>query len=445
MDLIELENIRKHSALVIKKICEKHGVYGNVIYYEPSPIAGSDRNRLYIIAGLDPAIGNDPPPEWLKPDEIIRRNERNSKLFYSDIWAFDLFENKNDMQAQIELVEYCKTAEFLNKIYSDYDLPVPSKIRLSEISRLSDYYSILDDPTTNTAAKNVCQTALNRIFKREKSENKFQKNWLEYYRSEKYPDGKGPISKISGYFNRNKNTLDLSRQMEVNGDVHKLQMQEHEYKLFSKFMTDCYPDVSFSASDITVVNHGFTNSPKDSANLFGRAITGEEFAVIRKERFATEGFEALANVRPAYWEFRDVYYKACDEPLIASAYNSITLTYAKCNSLLELKERGELKLEKIPISDFMNFVSLSKANDLRFYIDNLGDYAIPSLEFVNVIYNASQEAKLKGITERMVNDKVEYSHIVGVSRPALTSVIDSIQSMPHSSLENKFSSSRDTR
>ena len=445
MDLSELETIRKHSALVIRKICEEYGLYGNVIYYAPSPITESNRNRLYIIAGTDPAIGQDPPPKWLKPDEIIRRNERNNKLFYCENWAFDLFENRNDIQAQQDLVDYCKNVNLLKQVYSEYGLSCPTKIRYSEISLLSDYRSVLDNPAANTEAKRVYTKALNRFFKRENSDSKFRKKWLDYYRSEKFPDDKGSIAKFMGFLNRNKNTLNLIRQLEVNGDIHKLQMQEHEYKLFSKFMTDCYPDVSYSAGDVSVVNHGLTKTPLDSINPLGRAVTGEEFSSIRKERFATEGFASLADLRPAYWEFRDVYYKACDEPLVASAYNSVTLTYAKCNSLMELKERGDLKLEKIPASDFMNFVSLAKSNGLRFYIDNLGDFDTPSLKYVNVVYNNSQTGLLRGITDRMVSDKVEYSHMLSTDRSPLNTIIHSIENTSKRSSDRLLSSSRDTR
>ena len=150
--------------------------------------------------------------------------------------------------------------------------------------------------------------------------------------------------------------------------------------------------------------------------------------MIRKDRFAEEGFAALADLRPAYWEFRDVYYKAADEDLVAGVYNRIALSYAKCNPLMDLKERGELRLTKIPASDFMNFVSLAKANKLRFYIDNDGDFALPSLDHINVIYNAHQEEKLQGITERMVHDKVEYSHMLDIPPySALSAKLQSIE------------------
>lgn len=429
----ELENLRRHSGQVVKKICKKYGIYGNVIYDAPSPIPVSDRNRLYIVAGLDPAIGEDPPPVWLRPEEIIRRNGRNRKLFYPDIWVFDLYSNRNDMEAQQELIDYCKQARFIVDLYGEHGLEAPEKIRFSEIGQLREYHSAMEAMFSNDAVRSKCEKSLEWFFKREKSKNSFRQRWLSYFRSDRFPDGKNPFVKIRGYFKRKENVIAMDRFLEANGDFRKLQMQEYEYKCFSKFMQDCYPEVTYAVGPVEIVNHGLSKAAASADSPFGRAVTAEAFATIRQAHFAEDGYAVLENLRPVYWEFRDVYYKAVDEPLVAAAYNSVTLNYAKCNPLMEVKERGELALEQIPVNDFMNFVSLAKANGLRFYLDNLGDYATPSLKFVNVIYNQHQAPLLWGIMDRMIEDKADPAQIPTGERPALHSVIREAKHLPGSS------------
>lgn len=425
-EIVNAETHRSRAAMAVNNICRKYGLTGNVVYYAPSPIPDSDRNRLYIVAGFDPAIRDNPTPSYLEPDKIVRNIKRNEKLFYPKIWAYDLFENKNDMHAQFLLADYCETAKFLAQLYGECDADLPDKLRISEINQLMDYRSALDNPAADPALQASCKRALDIFFKREKTRSPFRKKWLQYYRSEHFPDEKGFLGRMIGYFKRNENKIQTKRLMEVNGDIQKLEMEEHEYKIFVKLMEEKHPDVLFSVSDKTIVDHGLINSSREMGP-FGRAVTSEEFAVIRKERFAEEGYAALADLRPSYFEFRDVYYRDLDAPLVAGVYNRINLSYAKCNSLMEMKERGDLRLEKIPRADFMNFVSLAKANGLRFYIDNDGDFANPSIDLVNVIYNGYQEGKLSGIKQRMVTDKVQHGQIISSQHPALSQKLNSIE------------------
>ena len=422
-----IEDVRKSTADQVKRICAQYGLYGNAIYYSPSPFEGSDLNKMYIIAGFDPALSHTPPPKYLCPDEIVRRIEQNENLFYPNIWAFDMSSCKNEMDANHALVEYCKNAEFISNLYKEYDLSAPTKLRVSEVGQLINFRTGLDNPLANSKLISRYKRGLDWFFKREKSKNVFRQKWLDYFRSEKFPDDKGPIAKLVGYFRRDSNIYPIEQLMNANGDIRKLEMQEHEYKWFAKFLKENHPDVCISVGEKKVVNHGSVRLSDDSANPFGRCVTGEEYAVIRKERFAEEGWEAVKDLRMTYWEFRDVFYKAVDEPIIAGVYNDIVLSYAKCDSLMKLKERGPIKMKKIPANDFMNFVGLAKHNSLHFYIDNSGDYAVPSLESITVLYNEYQEDKMNGILNRMVNDKINYSHMVEeVIHPTLSSKINDV-------------------
>ena len=95
MTMEEMDEIRERAANHVRTACREYGLYGNVIYYAPSPIVGegeSNRNRLYIIAGTSPRMGEDPLPIGLDPDYLVRRTARNKKLFYPGCWAFDFSE-----------------------------------------------------------------------------------------------------------------------------------------------------------------------------------------------------------------------------------------------------------------------------------------------------------------------------------------------------------------
>jgi len=75
-------------------------------------------------------------------------------------------------------------------------------------------------------------------------------------------------------------------------------------------------------------------------------------------------------------------------------------------------------------------VSLAKTNKLRFYIDHFGDFAVPSLDNIHVIYSQHQSEKLYGVLTRMLSDKIEFSHVLeDRERPALSRVIQDMEDL----------------
>ncbi len=429
MNRDEIEAIRKNNAAIVQDICSQYGLYGNVVYYEPSPVSGSSMNRMYIIAGVDSVFADDILPKNLRPDEMLQAIKRNERLFYPRAWVLDLLETKDQITATQSLVEYCRKAEFLSRLYGEYQLPVPKSLRVSEVYQLMRFRDDLDNPLLSPVVKRKSRKDLDWFFKRETSRNHFRRRWLDYFRSEKFPDDRGPIAKIAGFFRRDRCRVSRDQLMECNTEISKLEMQEYEFKIFQKLIQERYPFVTYAAGDMDIVDHGVSRATRSDDSPFGKYVTAEEYAVVRKDRFAEEGWDCVANLKPAYWEFRDVYYKDCDAPLIASVYQHITLQYAKCDSLGELKKRGPMRLQKVPADDFMNFVSLAKAHKLRFYIDTLGEYETPNLKYVNVLYNDTQgqNQKMDQILQQMVDDKVSFSHILNTpSRPSLDSVISDV-------------------
>lgn len=401
----------------VKSICAEYGLYGNVYQYQPSRFENSDCNGIYIVAGTDPALAQDTLPHKLRPDAIERRAGQSELLFYPHAWAMNLSEQDDHMHAIDKLVDYCKKTELLTSMYADYDLPVPEKIRYSEIETLRKYNNAVLDPNMSREGRAKLKKDMDWFFKREKSTG-FRRRWLDYFRSDKFPDDAGPLVKIRGYFKRNSAVVPLSRLMEINGDVQKLQMQEFEYPLFLKFLEECFPDVTVAVGKKDIVNNGVDKPGKTAIPSQGRRITSEEYACIMKDRFAEEGWACVEDVNVSYWEYRDVYYKEIDAPHIATAYQAITLPYAKDDDLGELKRRGNIEMIDISTANpdnFKNFVSLAKAQGVRFFIDKHGAFGKPSLDKIHVIYNTSQRDLVQNIAVQIINDKVSYSHLVGHS------------------------------
>jgi len=255
-----------------------------------------------------------------------------------------------------------------------------------------------------------CNDDLSWFFKRERSKG-FRRRWLDYFRSEQFPHDGSPIEKIKGYFNRNKQETTLLQLFTHSDQIHKLELQEHQYKRLVNWLNKTHPDVMYAISKKCTVNHGGANNPTSTHEAIGQRVTSEEYDRIRYERFATESWSALENIKPVYREFRDFYFKACDEPIIASIYNSITMEFARCNPLDEILE--PYCFADVPTIDFMNFVSLAKANNLKFYIDNIGDFSIPSFDAAHIIIGQHQYDKFDAIMQRMADDKISDSHVLG--------------------------------
>ena len=74
---------------VVRYICREYGLYGNIVSGSKG-ISGSDNSHTYIVAGFSPDFENDKAVSLIKPEDILRRNKRNHKLFYPESWAFDL-------------------------------------------------------------------------------------------------------------------------------------------------------------------------------------------------------------------------------------------------------------------------------------------------------------------------------------------------------------------
>ncbi len=412
----------------VEKICSDYGLYGSVVLCRPSPIAGSQRNKIYLIACRDPELLEDIRSGKADPDYYLRRNIRSERLVFTDAFVYDLSKEGNRMDAMQELMEYCKYTEFLTSLYGRHKMPPPLKLRRFEIRQLMDARDKQRRPEMDGIWKSATK-ALNDFFSHEAKQG-LTREWMDFFRSDKFPDDAGPVKKLRAFLSRRKPEISLEQLMACNGQIHTLEMQEHEYRRFSDFMRSVFPYVPYAVSKKIVIDNNAKPQDPIFEEEYGKRVTGEEYDKIRERDFAEKGWDCISNLRPAYFEVRKVSYAAIDEPSIATAFHDATLRYAKRNELSEILSRGGPEaLYSIPKEDFMNFVSLAKANGVPFYLDNLGEYEVPSLDSINVVYSTRDQEMVYAILDRIVNEKIGSSHLVpdDERRPALQRKIEQAQ------------------
>ncbi len=391
----------------VNMLCAEYGIWGRVIT-ENNPY--TNRTDMYIVASL-----KDISEESIDYEKIINRNAQHSNLFFPQNFAFKVDET-NTLSALESLVDYCKKAEFISAIYKEFNAPLPDKMQLAEVYYLIDFNEGRYNDKLPQQTRNKYLTGLKNYFKDERKDSTFHKQWRSYTRSEKYDDKASKFKQFIGFLNRNEPETDINSLLKAGGELRKLEMQEHEYVKFREFMVDCFPDVVYTVGDKTIIDHGLIDTKDDDLNMsldtpWGICVTGKKYAELVEDYLAVYGVSFIKRFTPSYWEYRDVYYKACDEQKVARAYNSINLAYAKCDSLETIKEKGNPVLVDIPTGNFMNFVALSKGFGLHFYVDNQGHYAPPSLELVRVIYPDTEHHLLAEVMGHIVTNQILRSHV----------------------------------
>ena len=395
----------------VQSICHSFGLYGNITFHQPSPVFGSNCNKVYLIAGRDSHIEADVLPDDFDPEYILRRNLRNERVIYTDYFVCELGSDCNYMGTVEKLIEYCKYTEFLMSIYKRFQLDPPMCLRRFEVRQLMDARETqragLSDRTWQRSTD-----MLNRFFEKERKQG-IRKEWMSFFRSEKYPDDGSVLDKARAFRKRGNPIISLDQLMACNSQVHTLEMQEHEFRRFAEYMSSKLPFVPYAVSEKVIIDNQSSSTDPALEATCGKRITGEAFDKIVEDRFAEESWSCISQFRPCYFEVRKISYAAVDEPYVASAFQNAVLRYARCDTLFAIEQRGgSLQLVRIPKEDFMNFVSLAKANMLPFHIDMLGLFETPSLKKVNVIYSSFDEDLLRDILDRIVDEKIVYSHLV---------------------------------
>lgn len=389
----------------VKSICTQYGLYGSVVSYKPYPL--SEEADIYFVASMYPI------PDDVNPKEIADREERSFAIVHPKSFAFK-FSSESALSFYDELVQYCKQAEFVKKLYSEFKTPVPDKLRTDELYALIEYNDGRYNPKLTPSQRGDYEKGLEQFFKNENQSSQLKKEWLSHYRSEKFEANTSLAKTLFNFFKRESPEISLTQLQSTSDDLKVAVINEHEYEKFKTTIQEKYPDVVYSVTECEKIDKGLlkTSSSLDKEIIgpYGKVVTYKEFCSVLDKDFAEKGYEAIKDLNPLYFETRWLTYRSVDEPIVAKTINNIRYSYAKCNSLLEIKGHGDTRVVSIPINDFRNFVSLAKANNLPFYVDYDGLLDEPSLSCLQIAYGSYHEPLVNGIIDRILSDKVQFSH-----------------------------------
>lgn len=394
-----------HQMQSIEEICSQYGLHGRIINYKnDESVLGSG---YYIVIGIHP-IDDD-----VKPYKIANRAIRDPDLFYPHEFAVALTP-ENPMVALDKAMDYCKDAEFLSELYREYETKLPECIRYSELSGLKNWCEGRSNLNASERFRNDCKKGLKIFFKNENSSFKQEKR--KFFRSERFDEKAGFVQQQKDFANRDSSIIRRDVLLQSSDDTGKLKIEKSRYDAFVKYMENIFPEVLFAVSDKEVIDSGLIDlakkNPDEHSFLSQKPVTNEEFEKVIRERFATEGLDCTNNIKPAYWEFYDIFYKKVDEPQVIAAYNDIYFAFADHDLIQDIKARGPMKMVDLPADDIHYFVALAKSKNLMFHFDHRGKFSVPSFTDIHVVYSSHDEKIMNEILDAMVQNNVLNSHLL---------------------------------
>lgn len=395
VDMYAPDNGLINSMNQLEKAAKEYGLYYSAVPYKVGTL--DERAGYYAVLSLKPIS------EHVDPIKLVERNKRHQGLFYPYDFATKL-SNKNLLISFNEIVSYCKEVEFAQYIFNKYQVELPTKLRRDELISLMAFNDAANNELYPEHLRDLYETEMKQYFNASFIKNKDDQQWHDFYRSERYD--------VSKSLRQNRKESKLESQevdMEVlfKGDnsVSEVTIPEHLYGSFKKYLQS-YPDVYFHALDVKVDDHGLIDGP------WGKAITDKELYDLLVEKFSTDQFDAIKDMKPSYFENRTIYFREADEQIIARIVNELTLKYVKSENLEEITKHGSTSTLLLPVSDVMNFTSLAKANKLPFYLDTVGHYTTPSLDTIGIVVNTYNEEKLNAIVMHLANLKLSHHALV---------------------------------
>lgn len=394
------------------ELCKSFGVTCKI--FEVSKCYHTDEADRYVVFSIYEI------PDDLNVKDIYIRNERTLSLFYPDYHVTKIDGNSDMLSVLTSAHGYCKTADFLRRLFDEFKAPLPKVIHGDEISGLKEYNHGRNNPALPLEGKMDFLKGLQKFFKQETTKSKYKQKWRAFSRTDKYNRRSSYLKMFWDFYRRDDPVVPLQLLLESNDHIRAGVINEHEFVVFRKEMQQRHPEVIFAVSKIEVENGGFDkrrNKHKPVSKIkdgpFGKLITYEAYCEEVNKRFADEGYESIINLIPAYYETRQLYYREIDEPIIAGVLNSIRFAYAKSASFYQVYDsiQGMVSIIDIPVDDMMNFVSMARANSILYHIDFTGRFGPPNFEKLSIAYPSRDSYMMGLILERLVNEKFQYDRI----------------------------------
>lgn len=373
----------------------------------------TDEKEYYFVVSLRQI------PEDLSVKQLYVRNNRSTVLFYTDYYIIKLSRDADILTLLNYAHSYCKTADFLKNIFKEFNTPLPKVICGDEITGLKEYNAGRINLNLPPEARATYEKALIKYFKQERTKSKYAQKWRAFSRTDKFDRKASTLKMFWDFYHRNSSIVSLNLLMENNDHLFTTTINEHEYKRFKKEIKLLDPNILYSISKIEVENGGFIKMNKNKPirkfknGPFGRLVTYEAYCEAMEKKFVSEGYDALMDLNPAYYETRQLTYRAIDEPFVAQVLNRIRFAYAKSASLNKVQLPGTdlVCFIDMPTDNMMNFVSLAIANNVPYHIDFIGRFSCPNFEKLCIAYNPMDHNMMRGILDRMVTEKYEFDKI----------------------------------
>ena len=388
---------------------KKHPLYGGIFAHQVSDVAGSDLNRLYVILGTDPACSGPEWPQGLDPIKTVRSQASNPQLFHTDMYVRDMTGINDELNVNGELVNWLSTSEMLHRLYAKYGAPIPATIHLQELAYLTEMDATIREPSTPPGARAELEKKLKKFFDVEKSHG-LRKSWREFVRSDKCPVTKGFLARVRAYFKRHSNIVPMEQLWHSTDSMQELVMAERDYQRFADVIRKEHPEVTYAIGEKIVRNEGLDKKSGPTVQPGVRRISDDEYAAIKRERFAKEGWNCLVDVKPAKFETRSVYYKEADAGVVAGVYQNIAYEFAKADPMRDIQSWGQCSIIDVAEADFDNFVSMAKVNHIPFAIDTQGTVKTPVMGEVHVMYPTYYAPWVLGCLECIVNNTIAQAH-----------------------------------
>lgn len=356
-------------------LVENYGLTGR--FFERQDLYRPELNGLYFVTGLDAVrIAGDK----IDIDEIFTRNIREPNYFHSDIDIIPVDDNE-PVARFMDVIEYAKTAEFMQHVWQYVGEPAPTKMLLSDLKLAEMYYTnIPNDPATYTESlRTSLQHAKASIDPSNPRYSKLEpeiKGWYDHHQSKL-------LNWIRIHILHRKNQISLEALSErATAGTFKLTFRSGVVARVITKELKKHPEILFHKS-----------KPK-----------GHHFHLFPKK----EGFAAMPNIPDNDMRFTDFYFDANFANDVETIVNELAYTDAIERTPDEIaRKHGAVMMITLPQTEYLGFIDILNKNNIDWCF-NTGNKAYWDARQIFVVPLSAQEIVSSYLQERCVQMSNEH-------------------------------------
>jgi len=364
-----MEEINKDPALkYLIRNCKRYNMPG--VFINHNPEFKSKESGIYFITGIDVAMTNVCN---YNPVDLMNNQALNSSYF-QPVKVFKITDC--DPAVLIEDVAmYCWSAEFVAKIFPQYDVALPKHLFMGKLDAMAEYYTHTYESSHSEAMKADFQNGFREIMiklKQDYSQKGLKRMWHDFATSNRHDGSKNAIRNLMNFLRRKSNRVDFNRVNINSTGVTRTKMELWRYKEFAKEIKK-YPEVIY------------WKDPNVMTDTMGSCKPGTE------------------HPKNGKYKFVSIAYPIEAEPFVAKAYNDAVYKPEATLTAEEIINSKKPYCALVaPESSFYNYLSLLPANNVKFAIDP-GYINHPTTETVPILYYKEDKYIMDKIVERLAN------------------------------------------